>query len=66
MLHYVAKNHFLNQEASVMALDHHYEQYQLDYEFPENTKFFSFSAKKFTKLCHSIQEQPTKEKKKKK
>ena len=54
MLHYVAKNHFSNQEASVMALDHRYEQYPLDYEFPENKKFFSVSAKKFTRPCHSF------------
>lgn len=54
MPHYVAKNHFLNPEASVVALDHHCEQYQLDYEFPEKINFFSVSAKNFTRSCHSI------------
>lgn len=33
--HYVAETHFWNQEASVMALNHHYEQYRLGCVHPE-------------------------------
>lgn len=50
MPHYVAKNHFLNPEASVVALDHHCEQYQLDYEFPEKINFFFSFSQEFHKI----------------
>lgn len=35
MQHYVAGNHFLNQEASAMALNHHYELCQPGCVCPE-------------------------------
>lgn len=39
MLHYVAENHFLNQEASAMALNHHYVQYQPGCACPKLEKY---------------------------
>jgi len=45
MQHYVAKTHFWNPEASVMAPNHHYEQYQLGCVCPESRD--SFQSKKF-------------------
>ena len=38
MQHYVAEIHFLNQEASVMALCHHYEQFQPGCAYPNTPK----------------------------
>lgn len=45
MQHYVAETHFLNREASAMAINHHYEQYQLGCLCPEFATLDAIIAK---------------------